>query len=81
MKISSSARRHGVPDEDIAHVVERPLAIFPITGSHGDEAEMYVGFNRDATLVLEVLVLASDPDELVVVHADTARATYLRRLP
>lgn len=81
MNMRASARKHGVPDADILHVVEHPLAVFPITGSAGNEAEMHVGFNRDATSVLEVLVVYGTSDEPLIVHADTARATYLRRLP
>jgi hypothetical protein len=81
MEIRSSARKHGVADADIEHVVVNPLAVFAITGSRGDEAEMYVGFNKDATSVLEVLVIFGESEEPLAIHADTARATYLRRLP
>lgn len=81
MDIGASARKHDVLDADILHVVGNPLAVFPITGSGGDEAEMHVGFNRAATAVLEVLVIFGASDEPLIVHADTARATYLRRLP
>ena len=81
MEIRSSARKHGVPDADIEHVVDNALAVFVITGSRGDEAEMFVGFNRDATRVLEVLVIFGESGQLLAIHADTARAIYLRRLP
>ena len=81
MEIGPSALKHGVPEADIVHVVEHPLAIFPITGSRGDEAEMYVGLNLDATSVLEILVIPGESDEALVIHADTARAAYLRKLP
>lgn len=81
MEIRSSALKHGIPEADIEHVLDHPLAVFAITGSSGDEAEMYVGFNRDATSVLEVLVIFGETDEPIAIHADTARATYLRRLP
>jgi hypothetical protein len=81
MEIRPSARKHDVPDADMKHVVENALAVFPITGSGGDEAEMHVGFNCEATTVIEVLVVFAASKEPLIIHADTARATYLRRLP
>lgn len=81
MRIATSARKHGVHDADVEHVVAHPLAVFVITGSGGDEAEAHVGLDRDAASVLEVLVVAVASDELPAAHADAARATYLRTLP
>lgn len=42
---------------------------------------MHVGFNREATTVIEVLVVFAESKEPLIIHADTARAAYLRRLP
>ncbi len=81
MRIIESARDHGVADEDMLHVVETALAIFPITASQGDRGEMYIGLNRAQNAVLEVLVVDGDTTDARIIHAHKARKHYLKKLP
>jgi len=68
-----SARRHGIPDDDILHAYRNPLWVEPVD----DEGlTMLVGPDRAANL-LEVGVVDSDSGP-VVVHAMAARDKYLR---
>ena len=70
--IADSARKHGVPDEDMLHAYRNPIRLFEL-----DEGfTMIVGANRTA-IVFEVGVVqgATAP---VIVHAMRARAKFLR---
>ena len=69
--IASSARKHGIVDEDMLHAVRNAIRVEDL----GDGLTMFTGPARDATL-LEVGVADSDSGP-VIVHADTARRKYL----
>lgn len=75
MRISRSARKHGVKDADIRHAVR-----YRIHGFDEDEdVTMVIGPARSG-LLLEVGVLNIDHDA-VAIHAMAARPKYIRRLP
>ncbi len=69
--IADSARRHGVPDEDILHAWRNPVRT-----EYVDEGlTMLVGPARDASLL--ELGIADSEDGPVIVHAMRARKKYL----
>ena len=69
--IASSARKHGVSDEDMLHALRNPIRVEDL----GDGLTMFAGAARDGT-PLEVGVVDSDSGPLII-HADRARRKYL----
>jgi len=65
------ARKHGIDDADIAHVVEYALA----TGEQDDGKVLYLGPDRSGNLVEVVSVLRDDGTEIVI-HAMRMRRMY-----
>ena len=76
VEIDRSARRHQVPDEDISHAYEHPVAWVEL----GDDPLRYLlaGADRAGNL-LELVVLAVQDDELVI-HAMALRPSTRREL-
>ena len=76
MEIPRSARRRQVPDEDISHAYEHPVAWVEL----GDDPLRYLlaGADRAGNL-LELVVLAVEDDELVI-HAMALRSSTRREL-
>lgn len=75
MEVADSARKHGVREEDIDHVVRNPLRVIP-----GEGRDLIIGADRAGRL-LEVVVLDDDPDEEpVVIHAMPLRPKFHRYL-
>lgn len=72
LEIRPSARRHGISDDDIRH------AIATITRPEQPDFTMLIGPDATARL-LEVGVIETD-DQDYVIHAMTARSTYLSML-
>lgn len=72
MQIASSARRHGVSDDDIEHAYRNHVAGFVVD----DDMTMLVGPATDGTL-LEIGVARRD-DVSCIVHAMPARLKFLR---
>jgi hypothetical protein len=71
--ISASARKHGISDDDMLHALRNPISV-----DYLDESRtMFIGAARDGTL-LEIGVADSD-EGTVIIHADRARAKYLRQ--
>jgi hypothetical protein len=61
MEIVSSARKHGIEDDDIEHVMEHAMRI-----ENQDDGRLpYLGPSRRATL-LEVVKVVRDGSELVI---------------
>ncbi|HZT66147.1 MAG TPA: hypothetical protein VFA11_10200 [Acidimicrobiales bacterium] len=54
MEIYESARKHGVPDEDIEHAVDQALVV----AEQDDGKVLYLGPDRAANLVEVVSVLS-----------------------
>lgn len=76
MEIHPSARKHGMPDEDIAHAAEHAMAI----EDQDDDTRLYLGPARSAAL-LEVLTIVRDDRSELAIHAMPMRAKYQRLLP
>jgi len=75
VEIADSARKHGVPDDDIWHAVRNPLRVVP-----GDGRDLVIGPDRAGRL-LEVVVLDDDAGkEPVVIHAMRLRSKFYEYL-
>lgn len=71
MEIYSSARRHGIVDDDIVHAVEHALA----AGEQDDGKVLYLGPDRAGNL-LEVVAVVRDDGWEIVIHAMRMRGKY-----
>lgn len=65
MEIHESARKHGVPDEDIVHAYEHTLAWVEV----GEDPVRYLMAGPDRTGNLLELVLLVAPTVNLVIHA------------
>jgi len=74
--VHSSARKHGIADEDIEHAVEHAMAI----DEQDDDARLYLGPSRSAGL-LEVVTIVRDDGSELAIHAMPMRPKYQRLLP
>lgn len=70
--ILPSAYRHGIGDDQILHSLRNPIRIAPIS----DEITMIIGDDGSSGLI-EIGTVTRD-DRIVVIHAMTARAKFLR---
>lgn len=70
--IEASARKHGVPDEDMLHAYRHHWRAF---ATNDTEVTMYVGPRRDGSPI-EVAVV-TDEDGEAIIHAMPARAKFL----
>lgn len=72
--IASSARRHGVDDEDMLHAYRNAIDAYAL-----DEGMvMLVGPSRSGSWLLEIGVVRSGDGTRVIVHAIKARPKFLR---
>ena len=71
MEIYTSARKHGIPDEDIAHAVEHAIA----AGEQDDAKVLYLGPDRAGNLLEVVAITRVDGTEIVI-HAMRMRSRY-----
>ena len=69
--VLSSARRHGLTDDDIVHAYRNPIRVFLL-----DDLTMLIGATASGQL-LEVGIATVEGIELVV-HAMPARQQFLR---
>jgi hypothetical protein len=76
VEIHSSARKHGVADEDIEHAMENAMSI----DDQDDDTRLYLGPARNAEL-LEVATIIRDDSSELVIHAMKMRPKYLGLLP
>jgi hypothetical protein len=76
VEIHSSARKHGVDEEDIEHAIDNAMAI----DDQDDDTRLYLGPARNAEL-LEVVALVREDGSELVIHAMTMRPKYQRLLP
>ncbi len=79
MEIHPSARKHGINDDDIRHVVDFALATYALS-DEGPFRWLVLGPDRTGNL-LEVVVLAFDDERLLAIHAMPMRAKYRDLLP
>jgi hypothetical protein len=77
VEIHKSARRHGVVDEDIRHVVEHAVVDLELDAE--PRRVLYLGFDRKAR-PLEVIVLWGSKGEIAI-HAMPIRRKYLPLMP
>lgn len=75
MEIVGSARKHGIPDDDILHALRNALLIEPMD----DDLVLYLGPAVAGGLLEIVTVLRAGAAELVI-HAMPMRARYARLL-
>ena len=77
VQVHSSARRHGITDDDSLHAVEHSMAIEHI----GEDPDRWlvIGPDRAANL-LEVVVLVTAEGDEMLIHAMPLRATYRKLL-
>jgi hypothetical protein len=73
VEVLPSARKHGIPDDDIRHAVNN--AIGAITTPNQPEFTMLIGPDV-ASRLLEIGVLSADDNDYVI-HAMPARQKYL----
>jgi len=69
--VLDSARKHGVPDDDMLHAYRNPVRVFAL-----DDLTMLIGSDRSGRL-LEIGVAVGDGVEFIV-HAMAARDRFLR---
>jgi len=71
VEIADSARKHGVHDDDIDHVVRNPMRVVS-----GEGRYLVIGADGSGRL-LEVVVLDDDPEEEpVIIHAMPLRPKF-----
>ncbi len=70
--IATSARKHGVHDDDMIHAFNHPMFV----DDHDDDFVMFVGADTSGNL-LEIGVIES-VDGPIIIHAMAARPKYLR---
>ena len=76
-EIHDSARKHGVADQDIVHVVDHALTI----EDAGEDPDRWLLIGPDtAGNLLEVVVLITAEGTLIVIHAMPMRDKYARLL-
>jgi len=77
VEVHSSARRHGIADDDIIHAVEHSMVVDDL----GEDPDRWlvIGPDRAANL-LEVIVLVTADGDEVIIHAMPLRAIYRKLL-
>lgn len=70
-EIYESARKHGVSDDDIRHAIENALAV----GEQADGKVLRPGPDEAGNL-LEVVTVAREDDDEIVIHAMRMRRVY-----
>lgn len=73
VRVGESARKRGIPDEDMFHALRNYLRRIPDQGAYG--LTMYIGPARDGA-VLEIGVADDDEEDARIVHAMPARPKY-----
>ena len=77
MEVRPAARKHGVADEDIRHAVDNALAV----DDAGQDPDRWLVVGPDhAGNLLEVVVLVTEDDRVLAIHAMPMRAKYRRLL-
>ncbi len=76
MEIYSSARKHGVSDDDIEHAVAHALAV----AEDDDSKVLHLGPDQAGNL-LEVVTVEREGTGELVIHAMKMRRSYQAMLP
>ena len=77
MEIHPSARRHGIPDDDIVHAIDHATVVEDL----GDDPDRWlvIGPDRSANLLEVVVLIPAEGNELII-HAMPLRAVYRKLL-
>jgi len=77
VEILSSARRHGIADDDILHAIEHSMVVDDL----GEDPDRWlvIGPDRAANLI-EVIVLVTAEGDEVIIHTMPLRAVYWKLL-
>jgi hypothetical protein len=78
--IHSSARRHGVSDDDIHHAAEHSLIVVDVDPDSDPPRLLAIGPDRAGNM-LEVIVLELADGELLAIHAMPLRRAWFGLLP
>jgi len=81
VEVHRSARKHGIADGDIEHVVAHPLVALDEENDEGINQVLYLGWNRAGDTLLEVVVLHFDDARDMAIHAMKMQPRYERYLP
>ncbi|HEX6878071.1 MAG TPA: hypothetical protein VF165_20610 [Nocardioidaceae bacterium] len=73
MRISESARKHGVDDEDIVHAWDNAIRYVEYDYD-GDERLLVIGADRHGRMLELVAVPADEPTRII--HADRLRPKF-----
>ena len=77
VEIHPSARRHGIPDNDMLHAVEHSLVVDDV----GEDPDRWLVIGPDsAGNLLEVVVLVTFEGDELIIHAMPLRPVYRRLL-
>lgn len=75
MRITASARKHGISDSDIAAAVVGSRLVIALD-DEAPQRQLVIGFDTTARL-LEIVVLVADHEQApIVIHAMAARREY-----
>lgn len=80
MEIHWSARRHGVPGEDIAHATSHPLVVVDLDADADPPKLLAIGPDRAGNM-LEVIMLELAEGRLLAIHAMPLRRSFYDLLP
>jgi hypothetical protein len=80
VEIHPVARKHGVDDQAIAHVLDHPVVVADILDEEDPSRSLVLGPDRSGNL-LEVVVLHLDDNREIVIHATPMRSRYQYLLP
>ena len=77
VEIHSSARRHGIADDDVLHAIEHSLVVDDL----GEDPDRWLVIGPDrASNLLEVVVLITGEGDELIIHAMALRAIYRKLL-
>lgn len=77
MEIHSSARRHGIADEDMLHAIEHSMVVDDL--GEDPDCWLVIGPDRSANLLELVVLITTEGDELII-HAMGLRPIYKKLL-
>jgi len=80
VEIHRSARRHGIRDADIRHVVDRAVVVVDLDADSDPPKVVAIGPDRAGNL-LEVILLELAEGELLAIHAMPLRPAFHDLLP
>jgi hypothetical protein len=80
VEIHTSARRHGVDDDDIRHATDHALVVADVDPDLDPPKLLIIGPDRAGNL-LEVIMLSLAADQILAIHAMPLRRRYYELLP